>query len=336
MRTTARRGLTLVVLGWFAACGGSRGDDGPGSSGAPSTAGTASGAAHAGTSSDAGQAGRSGGGALAGSSPTGGAVSGGGRGGATAATGGVQGGGAGGAGTSGAGGASGSHSGDGGDGGDESEPGGLSWPVDCIPERTCVNLGYPDTDKDGVAHDCGAPGYQGHEGTDIGITFAAQDAGTAVWAAADGEVLFAFDGKYDRCPSQTEPDCQAPPSYEPGAKVGNTVCTPVGPYCGTGEPGCFWCFAGGNVIVIRHRDVPGVFATRYDHLKKGSVQVKPGDAVRRGQKIAEASSAGNSTGPHLHFEVWGTGFYELADPWAGRCGPNQGPSLWAFDPPWAG
>ena len=25
-------------------------------------------------------------------------------------------------------------------------------------------------------------------------------------------------------------------------------------------------------------------------------------------------SAGNSTGPHLHFEVWGTGFYELAEP----------------------
>ena len=94
--------------------------------------------------------------------------------------------------------------------------------------------------------------------------------------------------------------------------------------------------AGGNVIVIRHQGVPGVFATRYDHLKKSSVSVKPGDTVKRGQKIAEAASAGNSTGPHLHFEVWGTGFYELADPWAGPCGPNRGPSLWAYDPPWSG
>jgi murein DD-endopeptidase MepM/ murein hydrolase activator NlpD len=226
--------------------------------------------------------------------------------------------------------------GTGGASGAANEPIGLSWPIDCIPERTCTNIGYPDTDGDGKAHDCNEAGYVGHEGTDIGITFEAQDAGTAVRAAADGVVLFAFDGKYDRCPNDAEPDCLDPPSLEPGATVGNTVCTPVGPYCGTGEPGCAWCFAGGNVIVIRHPDVPGVFATRYDHLKKGSVLVKPGDSVARGQKIAEAASAGNSTGPHLHFEVWGTGFYELADPWAGACGPNTGPSLWAYDPPWSG
>jgi murein DD-endopeptidase MepM/ murein hydrolase activator NlpD len=212
----------------------------------------------------------------------------------------------------------------------------LSWPIDCIPNQTCVNLGYPDTDDDGVAHDCGEPGYPGHEGTDIGITFEARDAGMAVRAAADGVVQFAFDGKYDQCPNDNEPDCQDPGGFEAGAMKGTTVCTPVGPYCGTGQAGCFWCFAGGNVIVIRHQGVPGVFATRYDHLKKSSVSVKPGDTVKRGQKIAEAASAGNSTGPHLHFEVWGTGFYELADPWAGPCGPNRGPSLWAYDPPWSG
>jgi len=149
-------------------------------------------------------------------------------------------------------------------------------------------------------------------------------------------VQFAFDGKYDQCPNDNEPDCQDPGGFEAGAMKGTTVCTPVGNFCGTGQPGCFWCFAGGNVIVIRHEGVPGVFATRYDHLKKSSVMVKPGDTVKRGQKLAEAASAGNSTGPHLHFEVWGTGFYELADPWAGSCGPNEGPSLWAYDPPWSG
>ena len=212
---------------------------------------------------------------------------------------------------------------------------GLSWPIDCIPGQTCVNLGYPDVDNDGKAFNCAAPGYQGHEGTDIGITFAAMDAGTAVRAAADGTVLFAFDGKYDRCPDATQPDCQAPPAFVAGSTTGTTVCTPLGPYCGTGTGSCFWCFAGGNVIVIRHTGVDGVFATRYDHLRRNSVLVRPGDTVRRGQKIAEAGSAGNSTGPHLHFEVWGTGFYELTEPWAGSCGPNRGPSLWARDPPWS-
>jgi murein DD-endopeptidase MepM/ murein hydrolase activator NlpD len=220
--------------------------------------------------------------------------------------------------------------------GEANEPVGLVWPIDCIPEQTCVRIGYPDIDGDGDAHDCSEPGYVGHEGTDIDITFEAQEAGTAVRAAADGTVLFAFDGKYDECPNANEPDCQDPPGIAPGSMTGNTVCTPSGPYCGTGQGDCFWCFAGGNVIVIRHESVPGVFATRYDHLKKNSVRVQPGDRVTRGEQIAEAASAGSSTRPHLHFEVWGTGFYELAEPWAGACGPNTGPSLWAYDPPWSG
>jgi len=49
-------------------------------------------------------------------------------------------------------------------------------------------------------------------------------------------------------------------------------------------------FAGGNVIVILYDGVPGVFATRYDHLKQGSVLVKPGDRVVRGQVIAEVGA----------------------------------------------
>lgn len=226
--------------------------------------------------------------------------------------------------------------GTGGEAGADSEPRGLSWPIDCIPHQTCVGLGYPDTDQNGDAHDCSEPGYVGHEGTDIAISAEAQAAGTAVRAAADGVVLFVFDGKYDQCPNETEPDCQNVEVTGPGSTSGTTVCTPLGPYCGTGEPGCYWCFAGGNVVVLRHEGVPGVFATRYDHLKKNSILVEPGESVRRGQKIAEAASAGNSTAPHLHFEVWGSGFYEVADPWAGACGPNTGPSLWAYDPPWAG
>jgi murein DD-endopeptidase MepM/ murein hydrolase activator NlpD len=211
---------------------------------------------------------------------------------------------------------------------------GLSWPIDCIPGSTCFDIGYPDTDGDGVAFDCGAPRYQGHEGTDISITQEQMDAGIAVRAAADGTVFFASDGKYDRCPNSAEPDCQNPPDYVAGSMEGTTVCTELGPYCHPPGGSCFWCFAGGNVIVVLHDTALGIFATRYDHLKNGSVEVEVGDTVSRGEQIAEVGSAGNSTGPHLHFEVWQSGYYDLVDPWQGTCGPNTTQALWASEPPW--
>ena len=212
----------------------------------------------------------------------------------------------------------------------------LLWPIDCVPGATCAaHIGYPDIDGDGQSFDCGAPGYVGHSGTDINISWDQMDQGMSVFAAADGVVQWVFDGKYDRCPDPDEPDCR-PPSVDlrPGLRSGHTVCTGSGNYCSAGGCCCFWCFAGGNVVVIRHTGVPGVFATRYDHLRRSSILVTQGETVTAGQKIAEAASAGNSTGPHLHFEVWSTGYYQLADPWTGACGPNTGTSLWEHDPPW--
>lgn len=34
-----------------------------------------------------------------------------------------------------------------------------------------------------------------------------------------------------------------------------------------------------------------------------NLYVKQGDKISQGQEIAEVGSTGNSTGPHLHFEV---------------------------------
>jgi len=218
------------------------------------------------------------------------------------------------------------------------ETGGLAWPIDCIPGITCSEgIGYPDIDRDGKAFNCGAPAYKGHTGTDIYVSWDQMDVGVDVVAAADGEVLWVFDGKYHRCqwPNSTDPDCRDPSiPMSPGVSSGYMDCTELGDYCGEGDCCCFWCFFGGNVVVIRHGDEPGVFATHYDHLKRNSIRVSRGEFVKKGQKIAEVGSSGRSIGPHLHLEVWGTGFYELADPWAGPCGPNFSDSLWKYKPPW--
>lgn len=54
----------------------------------------------------------------------------------------------------------------------------------------------------------------------------------------------------------------------------------------------------GNYIEITHN---GGFETAYAHCNE--LLVKTGDTVSRGQIIAYVGSTGNSTGPHLHFEV---------------------------------
>lgn len=56
----------------------------------------------------------------------------------------------------------------------------------------------------------------------------------------------------------------------------------------------------GNMVTIQHSN--GEYST-IAHLKKGSVQVKIGDTVAAGQLIGKCGNSGNSTEPHIHFQV---------------------------------
>ena len=41
----------------------------------------------------------------------------------------------------------------------------------------------------------------------------------------------------------------------------------------------------------------------YAHLQPGSLRVKVGDKVKRGQVLGLLGNSGNSTEPHLHFSI---------------------------------
>lgn len=56
----------------------------------------------------------------------------------------------------------------------------------------------------------------------------------------------------------------------------------------------------GHTVVIDHGN--GI-RTRYAHMYPGSITVRVGQKVYQGQQIGRIGSTGNSTGPHLHFEM---------------------------------
>jgi hypothetical protein len=98
--------------------------------------------------------------------------------------------------------------------------------------------------------------------------------GKTVLAVADGRVVTAKDGLPDNVPGHNE-------GFHPAIPI--TMET-----------------VGGNCITLEVG--PGQFA-HYMHLQSGSLRVKAGDRVRRGQVLARVGASGDAREPHLHFQV---------------------------------
>lgn len=56
----------------------------------------------------------------------------------------------------------------------------------------------------------------------------------------------------------------------------------------------------GNYVIIQH---DGYYYTLYAHMKYGSVKVKVGDNIKKGDVLGYIGNTGHSFGAHLHFEV---------------------------------
>lgn len=161
----------------------------------------------------------------------------------------------------------------------------LALPIDCRPGESCAVQNYPDHDMSSGVTDftCGPQAYDGHTGVDIRLpNLAAMRRGVVVRAAAAGVVRAVRDGMDD-------------------VNV-RTI----------GTEAVRDRFAG-NAVVLQH---PDGWVTQYSHLRKGSVQVKPGDPVEVGQALGMVGLSGMSEFPHLELAVLRNGKH--VDPFTGQ------------------
>lgn len=111
--------------------------------------------------------------------------------------------------------------------------------------------------------------------------------GQPVYATEDGEVAEALDGIADAeiYPKELSQDEYMKFIQERQGKLLERY----------GFPGL-----QGNHIIIKHTGNEYSF---FAHLQTGSLLVKTGDKVKKGQIIARVGNSGNSTEPHLHFQM---------------------------------
>ncbi|MCF8239693.1 MAG: M23 family metallopeptidase [Saprospiraceae bacterium] len=147
---------------------------------------------------------------------------------------------------------------------------------------------------------CGSRTYDGHRGTDIALfpyRFIKMDNDQVeVIAAASGTILDKSDGNTDK-------------------------------NCGSN-------MLQANYIMIGHSDGSRAL---YFHMKKNSVTTKSiGETVEAGEYLGVIGSSGNSSGPHLHFEVWsGSTVATRIDPFYGPCNTLNSTTWWQDQKPYS-
>ncbi|WP_230686296.1 M23 family metallopeptidase [Catellatospora vulcania] len=85
-----------------------------------------------------------------------------------------------------------------------------------------------------------------------------------------------------------------------------------------------WTSGGGNSVTVSHA---AGYVTRYLHMVQAP-SVSAGQAVQQGQLLGYVGSTGNSTGPHLHFEIWrNSALYDISPAYACHGTVTKGAAL---------
>jgi len=112
------------------------------------------------------------------------------------------------------------------------------------------------------------------------------------------------------------------------AAAGGTI---IGKSGGNQDQSCSFSGLPWNYVAIEHADGSVAY---YGHLKQNSLTSKPlFSTVAQGEFLGVIGSSGNSTGPHLHFEVVDVN-NNLVDPFSGPCNSLNTASWWANQPPY--
>lgn len=178
-------------------------------------------------------------------------------------------------------------------------------PLDCRLGETCFIQNWIDLDPGPGRADraCGPLTYDGHDGFDFRVPMRAMRAGVAVKSPAEGVVRAMRDG---------EPDG----AYRATARVSSP------------DRDC------GNGVVIDHGRG---LETQLCHMQRGSISVRAGQRVARGQPVGLVGLSGATEFPHVHMSVRRDG--QKFDPFTnapisrGGCGGAlRGSGLWARAP----
>ncbi|HMW38299.1 MAG: peptidoglycan DD-metalloendopeptidase family protein [Saprospiraceae bacterium] len=182
----------------------------------------------------------------------------------------------------------------------------LAWPLkpsdslkDCSYYRISAYVDHNTSSGAFQDYNCGTNTYDAHKGTDISIwpyNFYKMDHNLVeVVAAASGTIVDKHEGEFDK--------------------------------------NCASTSMLANYLVIKHEDGSQVL---YFHMKKNSLTAKGiGDKILAGEHVGFVGSSGNSSGPHLHFEVWsGSTSATLIDPFAGTCNKLNNTSWWEMQKPY--
>lgn len=180
----------------------------------------------------------------------------------------------------------------------------LGLPAACEIGKDCFVQQFADMDAGPDYADpfCGKASYDGHDGLDLRVrSMKDMERGVPIVAVADGVVLRGRDGVADKLVA-SEQDRKA---------VADTEC--------------------GNGLIL---DLGNGTEAQYCHLRQGSIVAKPGQQVKKGDRLGDIGASGMAEFPHVHLTVRRDG--KSIDPFSGKqigagCDASGQGSLWSAE-----